>query len=144
MEVQLMLERRREPDRSEVQVSSLPQTLPISELITKSKPAIFRKAEDVKLRVVHELRGTMLLEVPLDVTQVLWVEVCGVYEVALGGFVVVAGHGMGVMRPQSAKNTPRVSGGSLSRWTAARYAGLSRKAIQRHRDVCPKPGEEAA
>jgi hypothetical protein len=60
----------------------------------------------------------MLLEVPLDVTQVPGVEVCGIYEVALGGFVVVVGHGIGVMRPKRAKNTPRVSGGGVRRWTA--------------------------
>ena len=47
-----------EPNRSEAQASSLLKQLPVGKLRAKGETAILREAEDIKLLVVLELRGT--------------------------------------------------------------------------------------
>jgi len=137
-----------EPDRSEIQVSPLPQELPVSELITESKPAIFREAEDVELLVVHELGGAPLPDVRFHVAQVFRRE-DEVPNSVVGGFVLVRFHGHPWERSVVAACI-HLPGGhfSAARWPYCRMGNLpdewksykSRAQDKRHGDC----GEEEA
>ena len=79
-----------QPTRSEGQVLAFPQPLPVSELIAKSKPAVFRETEDIELLVIHELRGARLPVIHLDVVQVLGLH--GWCPGRVGGVCVTSTH----------------------------------------------------
>jgi hypothetical protein len=110
--------------RSEVQVPSLSQQLPICELITERKPTIFREAEDVELFVVYELGGALLPEVRLHVAQVSRRE-DEVPNSVVGGFVLVRFHGRRWERSVAAVCT-HLPGGHFSvvEWPYCRMGNL--------------------
>ena len=80
-----------EPDRSEGQVSPLPQQPPVGELVAEGEAPVLREAEDVEFLVIHEVGAAVLAEVRLDPVQVLE---AGVHRglAVVGGFVVASVH----------------------------------------------------
>ncbi len=71
-----MKRERCQPTRSEEYVLPFPQPLPVGELLTKCKPAVFGKAEDIELLVVQEFRGADLPSIHLDSVQVVGLRGC--------------------------------------------------------------------
>ncbi len=82
--------KRRYPTRSEGQVLSFPQPLPVGKLLAKSKPAVFGEAEDIELLVIYELRGAYLPVILLDAVEVLGLHFCWFGRV--GGVSVKSTH----------------------------------------------------
>jgi hypothetical protein len=64
-----MRRERRQPTRSEGQVSPLPQQLPIGELIAESDAAVVGESEDIEYHVVHELRHARIPVIHLEKVQ---------------------------------------------------------------------------
>jgi hypothetical protein len=57
--------------RSELQVPSLLQQVPVGELLAEGEALVFREAKDIEFLVVNELGATLRPEVRLDIAQVL-------------------------------------------------------------------------
>jgi hypothetical protein len=95
-----------ERERSEVQVSPLPQPLPVRKLPAESKRAVLGEAEEVKKFVVHEPADALIAEVHLGGVQGPRTGVYQDLEKRVWEFVGSVVHTTIVMRPTGAKNTP--------------------------------------
>jgi hypothetical protein len=110
-----MKRERCQPTRSEEHVLSFPEPLPVGELLAKSKPAVFGKAEDIELLVVQEFRGANLPSIHLDSVQVVGLRGCCFGRVT--GVYVTSTHGPLRTNPSGVKEGGyRPDGPFFQRW----------------------------